>query len=68
MSDLKNKFDKLPDPLSIKEVSGFLRCHENTINRWILNGKLEAVQPSGKGGSIRISKSALGDKIFKDGN
>ena len=32
MKDLKTKFDESPDPLSIKEVSGLLRVHENTVN------------------------------------
>jgi excisionase family DNA binding protein len=67
MKDLKERFKNLPDPLSVKEVSGFLRCHENTVVRWISSGKLEAYQPAGKGGSIRIEKSALAHKIFKDG-
>ena len=66
MKDLKTKFDESPDPLSIKEVSGLLRVHENTVNRWILNGQLDAIQPTGKWGSVRVTKEALGKKIFKD--
>ena len=66
MKDLKTKFDESPDPLSIKEVSGLLRVHENTVNRWILNGQLDDIQPTGKWGSVRVTKEALGKKIFKN--
>ena len=70
MKEIKKKFDQMADPMSVKEVSALLRVDSSTIYKWVESKKLSPVIQLGDEGSkslIRIPKSSLAHKIFKDG-
>ena len=67
MKEIKKKFDQMSDPMSVKEVSDLLRVDSSTIYKWVESKKLAPVIQLGGGMSlIRIPKSSLAHKIFKD--
>lgn len=40
--------DDLPEYLTIKEVTGLLKVHENTLRNWDKNGTLKAIRIGGR--------------------
>jgi excisionase family DNA binding protein len=44
MNQTKNKLDKLPDVLTLKQACEILNCHPNTLRNWDNNGFLRAVR------------------------
>ena len=57
---MENKFDKLPDILTLKQASVVLNCHPNTLRSWDNQGILNAIR-FGKRGDRRYKK----EDIFK---
>jgi len=51
--------DDLPNLLTIPEVAAMSRFSVVTVRRWIRTGALARIQPSGKGGAIRVHREAL---------
>jgi excisionase family DNA binding protein len=39
-----NKNNELPEYLTLKEVTGLLKVHENTLRNWDKNGTLKAIR------------------------
>lgn len=39
-----NKKNELPEYLTLKEVTGLLKVHENTLRNWDNNGTLKAIR------------------------
>lgn len=49
----------LPAILTLQEAAKFLRVSELTIRRWIRDGILEAIQPTGRLGHYRIKREEI---------
>jgi excisionase family DNA binding protein len=64
MDDMKTKFNKLPDPLTVSEVSDLFRCHRDTVMRWCRTGEIEGHQLCNRG-EWKIFKHSLEGKFFK---
>lgn len=58
MEDLKTKFNKLEDPLTVNEVSSLFRFHRDTVLRWCRSGEIKA-QQIGNRGEWRIPKKSI---------
>jgi len=54
---------KTADLLTVEEIAKHLRCHPQTIRRWIWSGKLDHVKV---GGLVRVPESAL-QKLVEQG-
>ena len=54
---------KTADLLTVEEIAERLRCHPQTIRRWIWSGKLDHVKV---GGLVRVPESAL-QKLIEQG-
>lgn len=51
--------------LSVKEIAKKFGVHEQTVYRWIYNGKLKAIKV---GGSLRVTKEQLKEFVEVKGN
>jgi len=58
MTQMKSKFDKLPDVLTLKQACGILNCHPNTLRNWDNQGILKAIR-FGKRGDRRYKKEDI---------
>jgi excisionase family DNA binding protein len=47
------------DFLKIPEAAAELGVSERTIRNWIATGQIPAVQPAGRGGSVRVDRREL---------
>ena len=64
-----------PVAFSVGEVAELLGCSNDTVRRMIASGRLDAVQPLGKGGRVFIGRRSLdrlfaeakADPVFEDG-
>lgn len=54
-----------PIAFSVSEVADLLGCSTDTVRRMIGSGRLEAVQPLGKGGRVFIGRSSI-ERLFGD--
>lgn len=43
-----NKKNELPEYLTLKEVTGLLKVHENTLRNWDREGRLKAIRIGGR--------------------
>jgi excisionase family DNA binding protein len=50
-------------PLTTAEVAARLRVHEDTVRRYIKQGRLRAVKGPGPKGQFRVSEEALAEYI-----
>jgi len=55
MTQMKDKFDKFPDVLTLKQACEILNCHPNTLRNWDNQGILKAIR-FGKRGDRRYKK------------
>jgi excisionase family DNA binding protein len=54
-----------PIAFSVSEVAELLGCSTDTVRRLIAAGRLEAVQPRGKGGRVFIGRSSI-EQLFEE--
>ncbi|MEX2255036.1 MAG: helix-turn-helix domain-containing protein [Acidimicrobiia bacterium] len=54
-----------PIAFSVREVAELLGCSTDTVRRLITGGRLEAVQPLGRGGRVFIGRSSV-ERLFDD--
>jgi len=64
MNQIKDKFDNLPNVLTLKQACEVLNCHPNTLRNWDNKGILKAIR-FGKRGDRRYHKSDIEKLIFK---
>jgi excisionase family DNA binding protein len=50
-------------PLTTAEVATRLRVHEDTVRRYIKQGRLRAVKGPGPKGQFRVSEEALAEYV-----
>jgi excisionase family DNA binding protein len=48
-----------PIAYSVSEVAELLGCSTDTVRRMITSGRLDAVQPLGKGGRVFVGRSQI---------
>jgi excisionase family DNA binding protein len=53
-----------PIAFSVSEVAELLGCSTDTVRRLIAGGRLDAVQPLGKGGRVFIGRSSI-ERLFE---
>ena len=58
MNRKRNKLDKLPDILTLKQACEVLNCHPNTLRNWDNQGILKAIR-FGKRGDRRYKKEDI---------
>ena len=61
-----NKKNELPEYLTLKEVTGLLKVHENTLRNWDREGRLKAIRIGGR--KIRRWKKDDVLKFLEDGS
>lgn len=66
MAKKENKFENLPDMLTLQQASEILNVHPNTLRNWDNQGVLNAVR-YGKRGDRRYRKEDI-LKILKQNN
>jgi excisionase family DNA binding protein len=54
----------IPIAFSVAEVAELLGCSADTVRRMIGSGRLEAVQPLGKGGRVFVGRRSL-ERFFE---
>ena len=64
MDQIRNKLNKLPDILTLKQACAVLNCHPNTLRNWDNKGFLKAIR-FGKRGDRRYYKSDIEKLISK---
>jgi excisionase family DNA binding protein len=53
--------DLAPIAFSVREVAELLGCSTDTVRRLIAAGRLEAVQPLGKGGRVFVGRRSIAE-------
>ncbi|OGK43429.1 hypothetical protein A2956_02475 [Candidatus Roizmanbacteria bacterium RIFCSPLOWO2_01_FULL_37_57] len=61
------KDDRLPELITLKQASGILKCHPNTLRKWDADGTLKAVR-FGQRGDRRYKKNDLVNFIRNHNN
>jgi excisionase family DNA binding protein len=54
-----------PIAFSVGEVAELLGCSADTVRRLIASGRLEAIQPLGKGGRVFVGRSSI-ERLFDE--
>ena len=54
-----------PIAFSVGEVAELLGCSTDTVRRMIASGRLEAVQPLGKGGRVFVGRASI-ERLFEE--
>lgn len=54
-----------PIAFSVGEVAELLGCSTDTVRRLIASGRLEAIQPLGKGGRVFVGRSSI-ERLFDE--
>ena len=52
-----------PIAFSVGEVAELLGCSTDTIRRMISSGRLDAIQPLGKGGRVFVGRNSI-ERLF----
>ena len=55
-----------PIAFSVGEVAELLGCSTDTVRRMIGSGRLDAVQPLGKGGRVFVGRASI-ERLFEEG-
>ena len=58
-----NTVHAAPIAFSVREVAELLGCSTDTVRRLITSGRLDAVQPIGKGGRVFVGRSSI-ERLF----
>jgi excisionase family DNA binding protein len=62
-----NTIEVVPIAFSVGEVAELLGCSADTVRRMIGSGRLEAIQPLGKGGRVFVGRSSI-ERLFAEAN
>ena len=54
-----------PIAFSVGEVAELLGCSTDTVRRMISSGRLDAVQPLGKGGRVFVGRASI-ERLFDE--
>jgi excisionase family DNA binding protein len=54
-----------PIAFSVGEVAELLGCSADTVRRLIASGRLDAIQPLGKGGRVFVGRSSI-ERLFDE--
>jgi excisionase family DNA binding protein len=54
-----------PIAFSVGEVAELLGCSTDTVRRLIASGRLEAIQPLGKGSRVFVGRSSI-ERLFDE--
>ena len=54
-----------PIAFSVGEVAKLLGCSTDTVRRMIASGRLDAVQPLGKGGRVFVGRASI-ERLFDE--
>jgi excisionase family DNA binding protein len=54
-----------PIAFSVGEVAELLGCSTDTVRRMIGSGRLDAIQPLGKGGRVFVGRSSI-ERLFDE--
>jgi excisionase family DNA binding protein len=52
--------------LTMKEAAAYANVSEQTVKRWIRDEGLPKLQPTGRGGAVRIDPDELDDFLARD--
>lgn len=55
----------IPIAFSVGEVAELLGCSTDTVRRMITSGRLEAIQPLGKGGRMFVGRRSI-ERLFEE--
>jgi excisionase family DNA binding protein len=54
-----------PIAFSVSEVAELLGCSTDTVRRLIASGRVDAIQPLGKGGRVFVGRSSI-ERLFDE--